>query len=470
MIYPVILSGGAGSRLWPLSRSLYPKQLLSLMGENSLIQDTALRVRGSAFFDPIVICNLEHRFLISEQLRKAGVIPEAIVLEPVGRNTAPAAGIAALMVAKKDPDGLLLLMPADHVISNHGAFLKALSQAQAAAKKDYLVTFGITPDAPETGYGYIKRGATLAGLVGSYGVDRFVEKPDAQTAANYIADGSYSWNSGLFLFKASAFLDELERLEPQMLEGCRAAIAKGRQDLDFFRLESESFAKIKSVSIDYAIMEKTHKAAIVPASMGWSDIGSWDQLWSATAHDESGNTIKGDVITNNTHDCYVQSQGPLVATVGLKDMIVVATSDAVLVSHKNTSQDVKKIVETLDKEGREIRNSHRKVFRPWGAYESVDSGRNFQVKRITVNVGAKISLQMHHKRAEHWIVVSGTARVTCDDKITTLTENQSTYIPLGAKHRLENIGQQPLELIEVQSGSYLGEDDIVRFEDSYGRS
>ncbi|HVW73772.1 MAG TPA: mannose-1-phosphate guanylyltransferase/mannose-6-phosphate isomerase [Rhizomicrobium sp.] len=469
-VHPVVLSGGAGSRLWPLSRSLFPKQLLALAGERSLIQDTVLRVQGGTFLSPLIVCNVEHRFLIAEQMREAGVTPQAIVLEPIGRNTAPAAAIAALMVAEKDPEGVLLLMPADHIVRNSAAFLEAVERATAAAERGYLVTFAITPDAPETGYGYIRRGAPLDGLPETFSVARFVEKPDAATAAGYVASGEYGWNSGMFVFKAKLFLAELERLEPEMVAQCRAAIASGRQDLDFFRLDEGAFGKAKSISIDYAVMERTDKAAMVPVEMGWSDIGSWDSLWSASTQDASGNAIKGDVLHHGTRNSYLRSEGPLVATVGVEDVVVVATMDAVLVSHKSASQDVKRIVEQLEKQGRELHTTHRKVFRPWGSYEGIDNGEGFQVKHITVNPGAKLSLQMHHKRAEHWIVVSGVAQVTCGDKVFALNQNESTYIPLGAKHRLENTGSEPLHLIEVQSGSYLGEDDIVRFEDTYGRS
>jgi mannose-1-phosphate guanylyltransferase/mannose-6-phosphate isomerase len=469
-VHPVILSGGTGSRLWPLSRSLFPKQLLALAGKHSLIQDTAMRTDGADFAAPLIICNVEHRFLIAQQMREAGISPEAIVLEPMGRNTAPAAAIAALMVEKKDPDGVLLLMPADHIVRNRTAFLQALNAATAAARQNHLVSFGITPDSPETGYGYIRRGDSLQGLEKTFAVARFVEKPDAATAAGYVASGDYDWNSGLFVFKAATFLAELEKLEPELLAHCRAALAQAKSDLDFLRLDSTAFAKAKSISIDYAVMERTDKAAVVPVDMGWSDIGSWESLWSVAERDGSGNAIKGDVLQHGSRNSYLRSEGPLVAAVGVEDLVVVATQDAVLVSHKSASQDVKRIVEQLEHSGRELHNSHRKVYRPWGAYESIDTGDTFQVKHITVNPGAKLSLQMHHKRAEHWIVVSGTAQVTCGDKVFAMKENESTYIPLGFKHRLENVGTEPLHLIEVQSGSYLGEDDIVRFEDTYGRS
>lgn len=469
-IYPVILSGGTGSRLWPLSRSLFPKQLLPLAGDRSLIQDTVLRATGAGFHPPLISCNLEHRFLIAEQMREAGIAPLGIVLEPAGRNTAPAAAIAALVVAQKDPDAMLLLMPADHIVQNQSAFLEAIEAATAAAEQNHLVTFGISPDAPETGYGYVRRGAPLAGSDRAFSVAQFAEKPDSGTAADYIASGDYCWNSGMFLFKASVFLAELERLEPEMLAQCRTALAEGKKDLDFFRLGEAAFGACKSISIDYAVMEHTAKAAIVPVDMGWSDIGSWESLWAVAAKDSSGNRTHGDVLHHGVRNSYLRSEGPLVAAVGIEDIVVVATKDAVLVSHKSASQDVKRIVEQLEQSGRELHLTHRKVYRPWGAYEGIDTGDNFQVKHITVNPGAKLSLQMHHKRAEHWIVVSGTAQVTCGERVFPLKENESTYIPLGSKHRLENVGTEPLHLIEVQSGSYLGEDDIVRFEDTYGRN
>jgi mannose-1-phosphate guanylyltransferase/mannose-6-phosphate isomerase len=468
-LHPVILSGGVGSRLWPLSRSLFPKQLLALAGDSSLIQDTARRAVGPGFSDPVIVCNVEHRFLIAEQMREAGITPDAILLEPQGRNTAPAAAIAALRITEKDPDGLLLLMPADHVIRDAQAFAGAVDSASAAALRGHMVTFGIAPTGPETGYGYVQRGPKLYETAHSFAVRRFVEKPDRDTATTYIAAGDYYWNSGMFLFQAKSFLAELERLEPALLAQCRAAFQKGKRDLDFFRLDAAAFEACKSISIDYAVMERTDKAAIVPVEMGWSDIGSWEALWDASEKDGAGNALKGDVLHHGSRNSYLRSEGPLVAAVGVDDLIVVATKDAVLVGRKDASQDVKKIVEQLERDGRELHVTHRKVYRPWGAYEGLDMGENFQVKRITVNPGAKLSLQMHHKRAEHWVVVSGTARVTRGEEIFTLHENESAFIPLGAKHRLENIGPEPLHLIEVQSGRYLGEDDIVRFEDNYGR-
>jgi len=468
-IYPIILSGGVGSRLWPLSRSLFPKQLLPLAGAKSLIQDTALRAQGPLFTAPVIVCNVEHRFLVAEQMREAGVSPLAILLEPVGRNTAPAAAVAALKVAEKDPEGIILLMAADHVIADSAAFCSAVEAAAAAAARGDLVTFGITPRHPETGYGYIQQGQGRPQAPGVFAVQRFVEKPDLATAKSYLAAGDYLWNSGMFAFKASTYLAELQRLEPALLAQAKAALAEGKADLDFIRLAENPFGRCRSVSIDYAVMEHTDKAAVVPVEMGWSDIGSWESLWQASGKDGDGNSLYGDVLQEGTANSYLRSDGPFVAAVGVKDLVVVATVDAVLVAAKDASQDVKKIVERLEKAGRDLHVTHRKVYRPWGAYESIDNGERFQVKRITVNPGAKLSLQMHHKRAEHWIVVSGTAQVTCGEKVFPLKENESTYIPLGEKHRLENIGTEPLQLIEVQSGAYLGEDDIVRFEDKYGR-
>lgn len=468
-IHPVILSGGVGSRLWPLSRSLFPKQLLPLATERSLIQDTVLRAAGPQFAAPLIVCNTDHRFLIAEQMRALGVKPSAILLESEGRNTAPAAAVAALQLAQADPDAILLLMPADHIVRDQEAFVQAVTTAVEAARKGRLVTFGIQPRGPQTGYGYIQSGPRLDENENTFAVARFVEKPDAKTAAGYLAEGGYYWNSGLFAFKAQVYLNELARLEPQMLEACQAAFAQGRADLDFFRLEENAFKRSPSNSIDYAVMEHTSQAAVVPVAMGWDDIGSWQALWDTADKDGAGNVTRGDVLMSGTQDNYLRSEGPLLAAVGIRDMIVVATKDAVLVSSKSAAQNVKQIVEKLAADGRELHLTHRKVNRPWGDYESVDSGQNFQVKHITVNPGAQLSLQMHHKRAEHWIVVSGTARVTCNDKVFTLHENESTFIPLGAKHRLENIGSTPLQLIEVQSGTYLGEDDIVRFEDRYGR-
>jgi mannose-1-phosphate guanylyltransferase / mannose-6-phosphate isomerase len=468
LIHPVIMSGGAGSRLWPLSRQLYPKQLLPLAGERTMIQETARRVQGPGFAAPMAVCNQEHRFLIAEQLRENGGAAPTIVLEPVGRNTAPVAAIASLMLAEQDPSALILLMPADHVVLDKDAFQKAVSIAAEAARTGAIVTFGIAPKSPETGYGYIQRG-DASSAAGSFQVRRFEEKPDRETAQRYIDTGEYYWNGGIFLFSAKAYLDELTKLEPKIVESCREAVAKGRRDLDFFRLDEQSFTACPSKSIDYAVMEHTKRAAMVPVDMGWSDVGSWQSLWEIAARDGSGNAIEGDVVAVNVSNSYLRSEGPLLAAVGFDDLVVVATQDAVLVTRRGATQDVKKLVEEIERSGHHHHLHHRQVFRPWGSYDSIDNGERFQVKRIVVNPGAKLSLQMHHHRAEHWIVVAGTAKVTCGDKEFLLRENESTYIPLGSRHRLENPGSIPLHLIEVQSGSYLGEDDIVRFEDTYGR-
>ena len=470
LIHPVILSGGSGTRLWPLSRSQFPKQLLDLAGPMTMIQQTMLRSSGPQFQRPLLICNAEHRFLVAEQARNAGVVPQVILLEPAGRNTAPAAALAALLVAKSDPGGVLLLLPADHLVRDQAAFLGAVEQGVAAAAAGNLVTFGIQPANPDTGYGYIQRGHALIGSKSTFAVARFVEKPDAATAASYIESGDYYWNSGMFAFRADAYLAELERLEPQLLESCRAALAGAAPDFDFLRIAVQPFTDCKAISIDYAVMEHTSKAVVVPVEMGWSDIGSWDSLWQVSDRDSGGNAFSGDVLQLDSRNSYLRSEGPLVAALGVEDLVVVATPDAVLVSSRARAQDVKKIVSLLKQSGRELHISHRKVHRPWGSYESIDVGANYQVKRIAVRPGAKLSLQMHHKRAEHWVVVSGLAQVTCGEKVFILKENESTYIPLSTKHRLENVGTEPLHLIEVQSGAYLGEDDIVRFEDSYGRS
>lgn len=469
LIHPVILSGGVGSRLWPLSRSLYPKQLLALAGERSMLQETALRVSGAQFAPPLIICNQEHRFLIAEQLREIGIAPESVVLEPVGRNTAPAAAIAALILIERDPHAQVMLLPADHVVMLREAFEAAAAAGSDAAVRGEIVLFGVEPRAPETGFGYIERGEPLDTTGKCFRVAGFYEKPNRATAEAYLATGRYYWNSGMFLFRASAYLHELERLEPDMLAACRAALAESRQDLDFLRLGEAAFARSPARSIDYAVMEHTSRAAVVPVDLGWNDVGSWLSLWEIGEKDAHGNVVRGDVIAHGTKNSYLRSEGPLVAAVGIEDVAVVATVDALLVTKRSAAQDVKHIVEELEKRGRELHVTHRRVFRPWGSYDSVDSGPGFQVKRIIVNPGAKLSLQKHARRAEHWVVVSGTAKVTCDANIFTLDANESTFIPLGAKHRLENPGSEPLHVIEVQSGSYLGEDDIVRFEDTYGR-
>lgn len=470
-IYPVILSGGAGTRLWPLSRELYPKQLLPLASAHSLLQDTARRVLGPDFQPPLVVCNGEHRFVIAEQLHQLGLAPRAIVLEPAARNTAPAAAAAAVLLVRDDPDAMMLILPSDHVIRDEPAFRRTVAAAADAARSRRLVTFGITPTQAETGYGYIRRGAALPEAPGSYAIDRFVEKPDLQTATTYVADGAWSWNSGMFLFPARLFLDELASFEPAMAEAVQRAVAAAQVDLDFLRLDSTAFSRAPSKSIDYAVMERTTRAAMVPADLGWSDVGAWSALWEIGSRSPAGNVEMGDVIALDTTDAYLRSsEGTLLATIGLENIVIVVTRDVVLAMAKDRAQDVKKIVEELKRRGRSEAVSHTLVHRPWGSYETVDAGPRFQVKRIIVKPGAKISLQKHARRAEHWVVVSGTARVTRDEDSIVLRANMSAYIPVGAVHRLENIGVEPLHLIEVQSGDYLGEDDIVRLEDSYGRT
>lgn len=464
-ILPVILSGGSGTRLWPLSREAYPKQFLPLVGDTTMLQATWQRVAAVAGKRPIIVANQEHRFIVAEQLLQVGATPEAIILEPVGRNTAPAIAIAALEATKNGDDALLLVLPSDHVVRDEAIFHEAVKAAASIAADGKLVTFGVVPTGPETGYGYIK--ATAGN--GPRAVERFVEKPDLDTAKAYLSTGEYYWNSGMFLFKASSYLSALEEFQPAMLAACREALEQAKRDEDFIRLDATTFAQCPSDSIDYAVMEKTKVAAVVPLDAQWSDVGSWSALWEVTPRDEQGNAHHGDVIAIDCQDTYAYGQR-LIAMIGLDNLVVVETDDAILISDKSRVQEVKAIVSALKREGRSQVTWHRKVYRPWGAYDSIDNGDRFQVKRITVKPGATLSLQMHHHRAEHWIVVSGTAKVTRDDETILLTENQSTYIPLGVKHRLENPGRLPLELIEVQSGSYLGEDDIVRFEDVYGRT
>lgn len=462
---PVILSGGSGTRLWPLSREGFPKQFLNLVGEETMLQATWNRVKTVASAAPIVVAGEEHRFMVAEQLREAGCSNPVILLEPVARNTAPAIAVAALEAVSNGDDPLLLVLPSDHVIADVHAFQEALRTASAAAETGQLVTFGIVPTAPETGYGYIQS----AGGEGVRPVERFVEKPDAATAEAYVASGSYFWNSGMFLFKASAYLDALAIHQPAMLDASRAALAKAHRETDFVRLDRAAFEASPSDSIDYAVMEKTDAAAVLPIDVGWNDVGSWSALWEVAEQDSDGNAHHGDVLAEQCRNTLAWSDQRLVTLLGLEDVVVVDTADAVLVAHKDKVQDIKGIVGKLKAAGRSEPSAHRKVYRPWGNYDSIDVGGRFQVKRITVKPGAQLSLQMHHHRAEHWIVVSGTGRVTRGEEIIMLSENQSTYIPLGVRHRLENPGVVPLELIEVQSGSYLGEDDIVRFDDVYGR-
>lgn len=463
-LLPVILSGGSGTRLWPLSRECYPKQFLPLVEDISMLQATWRRVAPLAGRRPIVVANQEHRFMAAEQLREMGAEPSAILLEPVGRNTAPAIAVAALEAMRDGEDALLLVLPSDHVIRDEAAFHAVVQAALPAAREGRLVTFGIVPTAPETGYGYIQAAAGE----GVRAVAQFVEKPDRQTAERYLASGAYFWNSGMFLFRASRYLQELQRWQPAMLAACRQALDEARRDTDFVRLQAERFATCPSDSIDYAVMEKTDAAAVIALDAGWNDVGSWAALWEATPQDAEGNAHHGDVIALNCRNTYAHASR-LVAMIGLDDVVVVDTDDALLIAHRDQVQQVKDVVGRIKGSGRTHAVTHRKVYRPWGAYDSIDNGERFQVKRITVKPGGALSLQMHHHRAEHWIVVSGTAKVTRGDETILLAENQSTYIPLGVVHRLENPGRLPLELIEVQSGSYLGEDDIVRFEDVYGR-
>ena len=468
MFVPVIMAGGSGTRLWPLSRQLNPKQFLPLVDVDvTMLQATLKRLNGMAQAMPLLICNEHHRFLAAEQLRQLGLEQATIILEPVGRNTAPAIALAALQATSDGNDPVMLVLAADHLIQDVEAFQASVLVALNLAQSGKLVTFGISPTHPETGYGYVQRGKSVGN--GGFEVSQFVEKPDLITAQGYLADGGYFWNSGMFMFRASRYLQELELFQPDIISACRASLKNGQQDMFFTRVDSERFAACPADSIDYAVMEKTADAVMVPLNAGWSDIGSWSALWEAGDKNIDGNVIKGDVLLEKTSGSYVHATHRLVTTVGVEDLIIVETKDAVLVAHKDHVQDVKKIVDQLKDSKRHEQTNHREVYRPWGVYDSIDNGERYQVKRITVKPGEKLSVQMHHHRAEHWIVVSGTASVTNGDKTYLVTENQSTYIPIGQIHALENPGMIPLELIEVQSGSYLGEDDIVRFEDIYGR-
>ncbi len=464
---PVILAGGSGSRLWPKSRAALPKQFLALTSEQTMLQETLSRLDGVDAREPIVICNDSHRFLVAEQLRQKGIKHGGILLEPVGRNTAPAIALAALHALQSDADETLLVLAADHLIKDKAVFQASVKKAEQLAQAGYLVTFGIVPDCPHTGYGYIKASQELdTGFV----VEQFVEKPDMSTAKEYVDSGNYFWNSGMFMFKAGRYLEELEKFHPDILDICKRAIETETQDLDFIRIDADTFATCPDDSIDYAVMEKTAKAAMVPLDAGWSDVGSWSSLWDVADKDDNGNAVVGDAILEDVHNSYINAEGRLISVIGLDDVVVVETKDAIMVANKNKVQDIKKVVNRLKEEKRPEFEFHREVFRPWGSYDSIDNGARFQVKRITVKPGEKLSVQMHHHRAEHWIVVSGTASVTIGENTRMVTENESTYIPIGEVHALENPGKIPLELIEVQSGAYLGEDDIVRFSDRYGRT
>ena len=465
---PVLLCGGVGSRLWPVSREARPKQYLNLIGEQSMLQQTLGRLDGLPVATPMVVCNEQHRFLVAEQLRQLDIESPSIVLEPAGRNTAPAIAIAAIDALAKDPEAVLLVLPADHHIADVGALQSAVTQALNVVDEGRLITFGLIPNRPETGYGYIRCGKELSGSISD--LAEFVEKPDAATAEAYLESGDYVWNSGMFMFRADAYCEALATHQPEMLKICREAMAAASTDMDFVRPDPELFASCPSDSIDYAVMEKTDRGAIVSLDCGWSDIGAWSALWEAGSSDADGNVTVGDVLLDNSRNSYVRSQSRLVTATGIDDLVIVETADAVMVADRHSVQDVKNIVNALKGLDRSEAHSHHRVFRPWGSYESLASADGFQVKRIIVNPGQRLSLQMHHHRAEHWVVVRGVAEVVNGEESFLLREDQSAYIPIGAKHRLSNPGAVPLELIEVQSGSYLGEDDIVRFEDVYGRS
>ncbi len=470
MIVPVILAGGSGTRLWPLSRALYPKQLIDIYNEHTMLQNTLLRLENvDEMAAPVVVCNEAHRFMTAEQLLEIKIEPHSIILEPMGRNTAPAIALAAIKLLEKGEDPVMLVLPADHVIENLNHFHEKISQGNDFAEKGFLITFGIVPASPETGYGYIKKGQQINDLSYACKIECFVEKPDEKHARDYVLSNDYCWNSGMFMFKASAIIDQLAQHAPDMLALCRQVIESGTQDLDFLRLDRELFGKVASDSIDYAVMEKTDKGVMVSLDAGWNDLGSFDALWQTGDKDKDCNVLKGDILTQDVKDSYIHAESRLVAAVGLEKFVIVETGDAILVSPRDRVQDVKKIVLQLKAKKREESVTHRRVYRPWGNYETIDASLRYQVKRITVKPGAKLSLQKHYHRAEHWTVVSGTAMVTRDDQEIMLLENESTYISLGMVHRLENPGTIPLELIEVQSGSYLGEDDIVRFDDVYGR-
>ena len=473
-LIPVILCGGTGTRLWPLSRASYPKQYWPLSGEGdaTLLQQTQQRLTGlTGLESPLLICNEDHRFIVAEQMRQIDVVPSAILLEPLGRNTAPAVTVAALQATASGEDPLLLVLAADHMIRDAASFREAVESGRGAAESGRLVTFGIVPTAPETGYGYIEAAEPFRpGELAEVPIARFVEKPDQATAEQFLATGRFAWNSGMFLFKASAMLAELERLAPDVVSCCRAALEQDSADLDFLRLEREAFARCPNVAIDVAVMEQTTLGSVLPLDVGWSDVGSWSALWETGDRDGDGNVLQGRVISQESRNCYLRSEHRLVVGLGVENLVVVETDDAVLIADRSRAQDIKTVVKQLEADGSPEGKAHRKIYRPWGSYTGVTEGSRWQVKRISVNPGASLSLQMHHHRAEHWIVVKGTAIVELNGEEQLLAENQSTYIPLGCKHRLSNPGKIPVEIIEVQSGEYLREDDIVRFQDRYGRS
>lgn len=468
-IIPVVLSGGSGTRLWPLSRRSRPKQFLPLVGDRSLFAETLARVGADGWAAPLIVCSDEHRFLVAECCRETGTTPREIVLEPAPRNTAPAIATAALLVIERDPDAVLLVLPSDHAIADARAFRDTVNNALPAAEAGDLVTFGVAPTSPETGYGYIRTGEALAGVEGGYRVDRFVEKPDAVTAEAYLADGDYLWNSGMFLFRAKAFLEELPRHHPDILGCCRQALEGAERDLDFLRLDADAFGANEAISVDYAVMEKTDRAAVFRLECDWNDVGSWAALAGLAEADDRGNIVTGDGIVLDCENTYVRSEKPLVVAFGVRDLVIVATDDAVLVLPKERTQEVGRVIDELVARGRDEAVYHSRVYRPWGHYQNLDEGAGFLVKQIVVNPGERLSLQRHNHRAEHWIVVDGTARVTRDDEVFDLGPNQSTYIPLGAVHRIENPGDAPLRIIEVQAGDHISEDDIERLEDVYNR-
>ncbi|HEN3568490.1 TPA: mannose-1-phosphate guanylyltransferase/mannose-6-phosphate isomerase [Yersinia enterocolitica] len=470
MLLPVIMAGGTGSRLWPMSRELYPKQFLRLHGVNSMLQETVNRLEGISVREPVVICNEEHRFLVAEQLRQINKLSHNIILEPVGRNTAPAIALAALNAISQGDDPIMLVLAADHIINDCDAFHQAITDAIPFAKKESLVTFGIVPTGPETGYGYIQRGeSTVNDISEAFKVKRFVEKPNLEIAEQYINSGEYYWNSGMFMFRAKRYIQELDKFRPDILEACKAAMKDSDSDKDFITIDKDKFSACPDESIDYAVMEQTSNAVVVPLDAGWSDVGSWSALWDVSNKDKLGNAVTGDTFLHDTQNCYINTDEKLVAAVGVDNLVIVSTKDAVLVVDKSKVQDVKKIVEHLKQTKRSEYRRHRETYRPWGRCDIVVNEQRFNVNRITVKPGGAFSMQMHHHRAEHWIVLSGTAKVTIGDKTFLITENQSTFIPIGSLHMLENPGKIPLELIEVQSGSYLGDDDIIRVKDHYGR-